>query len=361
MHKTRFVLVSDTHNASPPSSFQLPVGDVLIHAGDLTKNGTPKELCTALAWIEKADFQAKIVIAGNHDVGLDTNIPEEESENRDKSVAQAVPQDKKAEDVTCMLRNYPSITYLNHESKTIRLLRPPCTEFEVFGSPYSPVRQGAKQSHEILSSKHCAFQYTTAEPASSPWDDIPLMSIDVLVTHVPPLSHCDDEGNGCPLLQRAMTRVRPRLAVCGHVHKGRGVEVVKYAQRAGASASNVACDIDGLQELEVSRWKDPAQATKKLAKVDLTGNGRKLVPEDWEAVVRTPAGSIAQNYGESALISLPGQTMFNVEHQNPSFDRGQTCIVNAAIMSTSWPYQSGSQRFNKPIVLDIDLPTWRDQ
>jgi 3',5'-cyclic AMP phosphodiesterase CpdA len=63
--RTRFVCVSDTHNMSPADgAFKLPAGDVLIHAGDLTKTGTHAELQRALAWIEAADFEVKIVVAG---------------------------------------------------------------------------------------------------------------------------------------------------------------------------------------------------------------------------------------------------------------------------------------------------------
>jgi len=40
-----------------------------------------------------------------------------------------------------------------------------------------------------------------------------------------------------------------------------------------------------------------------------------------------------------------------------STDRTETCIVNAAIMANSW---GGPKRFNKPIVVDIDLPVWRE-
>ena len=65
LRKTRFVCVSDTHNLSPTEgSFKLPKGDVLIHAGDLTNQGNLPELRKTLAWIEQADFEAKIVIAG---------------------------------------------------------------------------------------------------------------------------------------------------------------------------------------------------------------------------------------------------------------------------------------------------------
>lgn len=64
MRKTRFVCVSDTHNATPGGAFQLPRGDVLIHAGDLTNQGSYSELEKAVKWIEDADFECKIVIAG---------------------------------------------------------------------------------------------------------------------------------------------------------------------------------------------------------------------------------------------------------------------------------------------------------
>ena len=62
--KTRFVCISDTHNASPNGAFKLPSGDVLIHAGDLTNQGSYTELQKTIKWIEEADFEAKIVVAG---------------------------------------------------------------------------------------------------------------------------------------------------------------------------------------------------------------------------------------------------------------------------------------------------------
>ena len=65
LRKTRFVCLSDTHNACPADgAFKLPKGDVLIHAGDLTRQGTFLELKKTLDWIEAADYEIKIVIAG---------------------------------------------------------------------------------------------------------------------------------------------------------------------------------------------------------------------------------------------------------------------------------------------------------
>jgi 3',5'-cyclic AMP phosphodiesterase CpdA len=58
--KTRIVIISDTHNQTP----KLPPGDVLIHAGDLTNQGSYAELERTVEWLEKSEFEAKIVIAG---------------------------------------------------------------------------------------------------------------------------------------------------------------------------------------------------------------------------------------------------------------------------------------------------------
>ncbi len=63
--KVRIVCISDTHNHSP--GFTLPKGDVLIHAGDLTNQGSYAEIKKAVDWIEKADFAVKVVVAGMFD------------------------------------------------------------------------------------------------------------------------------------------------------------------------------------------------------------------------------------------------------------------------------------------------------
>jgi hypothetical protein len=35
----------------------------------------------------------------------------------------------------------------------------------------------------------------------------------------------------------------------------------------------------------------------------------------------------------------------------------ETCVVNCAVMSTSWPH-SGGKRLRKPVVVDLELPIW---
>lgn len=79
--KTRFVCVSDTHGYMPSEAgFKLPAGDVLIHAGDLTNKGSLAELRRTMDWIVKADFEIKIIVAGqffcvSHDRNMMPNRP----------------------------------------------------------------------------------------------------------------------------------------------------------------------------------------------------------------------------------------------------------------------------------------------
>lgn len=65
--KVRIVCVSDTHNSSPlDGQFKVPPGDVLIHAGDMTNQGSHSELTKAVEWIGKCEHEVKIVIAGTY-------------------------------------------------------------------------------------------------------------------------------------------------------------------------------------------------------------------------------------------------------------------------------------------------------
>ena len=66
----RFVCISDTHNKH--DALSLPDGDVLLHAGDFSGVGSPKEVAAFAQWFSSQEkFAHKIVIAGNHDVTFD--------------------------------------------------------------------------------------------------------------------------------------------------------------------------------------------------------------------------------------------------------------------------------------------------
>ncbi|KAI8933408.1 hypothetical protein NX059_010023 [Plenodomus lindquistii] len=294
--KIRIVCISDTHDQTP----KLPAGDILIHAGDLTNQGSYSELKKTVEWLEKADFRTKIIVAGNHDTTLDP-LFFHNSSNKWKWPS---PQDP----IACrkLITDSPSITYLEHKSTIITLPSLPNTPQEnqtrlkIFGSPYSPGRRG------------WAFQYEDDQAAVKLWGAIE-DDVDIVITHTPAQGHCDMTTNidmvGCAVLNKVVGRVCPVLHVCGHIHDARGVERVGWADdavgdRAEGKAGSMA---------SVEHWTDPGLGNKKLSLVDLTAKGgRKL-------------------------------------------DRGkETCVVNAAILGAR---QHGKAMvLNKPIVIDIDVP-----
>ncbi|PKS11681.1 hypothetical protein jhhlp_001833 [Lomentospora prolificans] len=301
MRRTRFICISDTHNAN----VALPKGDVLIHAGDLTNRGSYSELSKTIQWLEKADFECKIVIAGNHELTLD------EPYYADLRATSSRPNYTDDPSKCLSLLTSSSLTYLSHASTKIQLSSPsgPRTTFTVFGSPHTP-RRGQETAFS-------AFVYDTPNKPSDPsptlWNDIP-SDADIVVTHTPPRGHLDmvpgDIHIGCVALRKALWRVRPRLAVCGHVHFGRGADYVSWGPEEGEVAST-------------ETWVDPAPEGKKNSLVDLTAR----------------RGALGQR-GNG--------------HEG-------SCVVNASIQTGSYtldPHHRGYRKMNKPIVVDLDLPTW---
>lgn len=61
------VCISDTHDQTVP----VPVGDILIHAGDLTNAGTVADIQKQIDWLALQPHPLKIVVAGNHDSWFD--------------------------------------------------------------------------------------------------------------------------------------------------------------------------------------------------------------------------------------------------------------------------------------------------
>ncbi|KAK4950591.1 hypothetical protein LTR28_006982 [Elasticomyces elasticus] len=215
--KTRFVCISDTHNASPrDGAFKLPAGDVLIHAGDLTNQGSLSELRKTVAWLEEADFEAKIVVAGNHDIALDHPFYARHgylSHNQHPQNAHAC---------LSLLTSSKSLTYLSHSTAKITLVSPskPHVTFTIFGSPHTPTTTTTDPTYAFGYAPHPSTAATTL------WTAIP-SNADVVVTHTPPRGHCDRSvarggGAGCEGLRRALWRARAALVVCGHVHEGGG-------------------------------------------------------------------------------------------------------------------------------------------
>jgi Icc-related predicted phosphoesterase len=163
----------------------------LIHAGDLTQSGTLKELQTSLDWLKTLPHQYKIVIAGNHDILLDS--------------AGVVANASARASI-----DWGEMIYLNSSSKVLCING---RHINIYGSPLTP-RHG-----------NWAFQYPRNEDV---WKDTIPRDTDILITHGPPKGHLDAGRLGCESLLNEVGRVKPKLHVFGHIHAGYGMERVQY-------------------------------------------------------------------------------------------------------------------------------------
>jgi Icc-related predicted phosphoesterase len=179
---TRIVCLSDTHNRQ--GTFDVPDGDVLIHAGDLTGRGTLPEVHAAIAWLEGMPHRDKIVISGNHDFLFE----------RENALARSL---------------MTKLTYLEDSEVTVQGLR-------IWGSPWQP------WFHDW------AFNLPRGRPLREKWEQIP-EGLDVLVTHGPPMGMLglaftgEDVGDEELRDRLAAMAEPPRLHVFGHIHEGYGV------------------------------------------------------------------------------------------------------------------------------------------
>jgi len=201
----RLVCISDTHLAEP----DLPEGDILIHAGDLTFKGRPEELGRQCNWLKKhvARYKAVLLAPGNHDWGFEKNYSLYKHQYKDAG-----------------------ITVLNDDGVEVEGIK-------FWGSPITPF--------------FCDWAFNRhPEDIGRHWSLIP-DDVQALITHGPPYgildgvpSHektvigydkhyrpmyakklADVRHVGCPtLLERIKELKQLKLHVFGHVHEGYGQE-----------------------------------------------------------------------------------------------------------------------------------------
>jgi len=70
-------MLSDTHDMHEGIR-HIPDGDILIHSGDFTQNGTPEAVEKFSHWFASLPHPNKVVVAGNHDITLDPDFYKEE-------------------------------------------------------------------------------------------------------------------------------------------------------------------------------------------------------------------------------------------------------------------------------------------
>lgn len=187
--------VSDLHGNYP----KLEGGDLLIVAGDLTKNDDAAEHFAMWDYLSRQNYKKIIIVAGNHDEFIKSNEGNE------------------------FINNWNCITYLCDSG----------TEFEglkIWGSPWTLRFPG-------MNPKAMAFTVDTEEELAEKWALIP-DDTDILVTHCPPKDVLDElmeEGYhaGSVALENVVKRIRPRLHVFGHIHEAYGKDFYQFERFCG--------------------------------------------------------------------------------------------------------------------------------
>lgn len=196
----KIVCISDTHNCN--GEFDVPDGDLLIHAGDFTNNGSIVEVAAFMRWFGELPHRHKVLIAGNHDRLFE----------REPSLARSMVPD--------------GTIYLQDSSAEIEGLK-------IYGSPWQP------------RFFDWAFNLMRGPELAAKWAKIP-DDIDILITHGPPHGILDEvprqwgiENTGCEELRKRVDEIsangKLKLHLFGHIHCGHGV-----LQRNGTTFINAS-------------------------------------------------------------------------------------------------------------------------
>jgi Icc-related predicted phosphoesterase len=175
----RIICISDTHSYHDKTV--VPNGDILIHAGDITRHGALEDVESFDRWLGTLPHRHKLAVCGNHDFCF---------------------QDQAAE----ARRRITNAIYLEDDAITIEGIK-------VYGTPWQPWFGG------------WAFNLERGPEIAAKWALIP-DDTQILITHGPPEGILDrnnwGEHCGCrDLLDRVM-EVSPRLHVFGHIHEAAG-------------------------------------------------------------------------------------------------------------------------------------------
>ena len=194
----KIVAISDTHGQH--NSISLPEGELLIHAGDLSKRGTKTEVVDFLGWFSAQPHRYKVFIAGNHDF-----LFEKESSSE---IRKMLPD---------------NLIYLNDSQIVIEGIK-------IWGSPIQPWFYD------------WAFNRQRGADIKKHWDLIHA-DTDILITHGPAHGILDltmDYRNvGCEELIKKIEEIKPKYHICGHIHEAHGVLKNEATTFINASQLNV--------------------------------------------------------------------------------------------------------------------------
>ncbi|MDB5012109.1 MAG: metallophosphoesterase [Daejeonella sp.] len=190
-----FLTLSDTHGKHRLLK-NLPKADVIIHVGDVSRDGSERSVLDFMNWFSELDYEYKIFIAGNHDFYF-----EQESESY---LNKTIPT---------------NLIYLNDSGVTINGIN-------IWGSPITPWFYD------------WAFNRERGTEINKHWKLIP-KNTDVLITHGPPMGILDQvnvsRSVGCEDLLKRINSIKPKVHVFGHIHEAYGSENIEHTKFINAS------------------------------------------------------------------------------------------------------------------------------
>lgn len=187
--KVRVVAISDTHSLQSGMRYDIPNGDIFIHAGDFTRCGGKDEILEFNQFLETLPHKHKLVIAGNHELSFDSKFthPMQDATTaggRSKhgdtggSILDEIPalgntKESLSEAVNTenMKQYLTNCVYLEDAGVELYGLK-------FYGTPWQP--------------EFCrwAFNLPRGKACLEKWNLIP-QDCDVLITHTPPVGHGD--------------------------------------------------------------------------------------------------------------------------------------------------------------------------
>lgn len=205
----KIVTISDTHDLQLGMG-ELPDGDVLVHAGDLSNVGEENDVKRGIEWIKDQPHKYKVFIAGNHDRSFDPKFN---------------GGFKKPGWLSVELMNIPAnMFYLEDSQVTIEGIK-------FYGTPWTPWFYGL----------HWAFNAHRGSDIYKKWSNIPA-DTNVLISHGPVqgiLDLCEGGNVGCGDLKTVIpTLTQLKAHISGHIHEGYGFHEENGIKYANASICN---------------------------------------------------------------------------------------------------------------------------